>query len=87
MFSISTVLPSRLRDLVDQVDLEADELAGGVLELPRHVADIGADREVGGPGGAGCPGQREGGRGREQRAAGEAIVGHWCIPRRVHQKS
>ena len=30
---------------IHQIDLEADELARIVLELPRHVADVRADRE------------------------------------------
>ena len=45
MFSICTVCAEALGDLVDQVDLEADELAG-VLELPGHVADVGADLQL-----------------------------------------
>ena len=46
-------------DLLREIDLEADELARGVLELPGDIADVGADDEVGGPGCRGQEYQRE----------------------------
>ena len=77
MFSIATVLPSRLATSFDQVDLEADELAGRVLELPRHVADIGADGEVGGLGGGARQGtgggRHNGGKGGLQECPAHVV--------------
>jgi hypothetical protein len=35
-------------DFVDQIDLEADDIAALILKLPGYVTDIDADREIGG---------------------------------------
>ena len=63
-----------LADLVDEVDLEADEVAVGVLELPGHVADIGAELDLGGL----RPERRREPEGERQAEAERAAFGDPC---------
>ena len=44
---MDTFMLRRLPTSLREIDLEPDDLALFVLELPRHVADIGADLQVG----------------------------------------
>ena len=47
-------LASPLGHLVDEIHLKPNKFAAGVLELPRHVANVGPNHPIGGKNGRSC---------------------------------
>ena len=68
MLTISTVLPSRLPISFTRSISKPTNLPLRVLELPRHVADVGAHLQVGRPGEAGAAGEQQ-----DRRHEGAAV--------------